>query len=125
MPGISPGWHRRARCADVLPKGKQVCMPVESGLQGTIPADQLELGIHRVEVDVDRRPSAALLDRQAVHPAEVHEHICLSYKGVHASCAWAILDAMFHINENPARAKSQPVKEPGRRRETVLIGRIE
>src|SRR5438876_10562449 len=98
MPGIAAGWHRRARCADVLPKGKQVCMPVESGLQGTIPADQLELGIHRVEVDVDRRPAAALLDRQTAQPAEVHEEIRLPYHRVYASCAWAIRDTTFRID---------------------------
>src|SRR5216117_667727 len=113
MPGIAAGWHRRAGCADILSKGKKVRMLVEGGLQETIPAHELDLSVHRIEIDVDSRPAAALLDRQAIQPAEVHEEIRLSYQRVHASCSWAILDAMFRVDENPALAEPQPVEETG------------
>ena len=98
-------------------------MLVEGGLQETIPAHELDLSVHRIEIDVDRRPAAALLDRQAIQPAEVHEEIRLSYQRVHASCSWAILDAMFRVDENPALAEPQPVEETGSCGDTVVIGR--
>src|SRR5215831_14482445 len=123
MPGITASWHRRAGGADVLPKGIQVCMPVESGLQEAIAADQLELGVHRVEVDVDRRPATTVLDGQAVHPAEIHEKIRFLYERFYASCAWAIRGALFRVDEHPALAKPQPVKETGRRCDAIIIRR--
>src|SRR5262249_24070125 len=98
-------------------------MRVEGGLQVTIPIDELDLSVSWIKVDVDSRLATTLLDRSEVQSAEVHDQIRLPYERIHASCSWAVLDAMFHIDENLTLAEPQPVEETASCRNTVVIHR--
>jgi hypothetical protein len=102
-----------------------VCIPVEESTQETVPTVQLYLGIYWIEVDVDSRSSIALLEWQAVHPAKIHEEVCLPYECVHTLCAWAVLYTTYSVNENPAVTEPKPIEEAGGGRDAIGACRVE
>ena len=81
-----------------------------------------DLRVGGIDVDVDGRPTRPLLERDAVHTAQVDEEIGLAHELRCPAGAGAVFRPVDGVDEDPAILEPERGEEPARGSDAVVVG---